>query len=79
MQNMYSVEVHFLLVCPLYNNLEKKLFPTQWQTNLVCQLSFYNIMSDKNKRNIVQLSKYLYKAFELRNMYIQPDPIQSRL
>ena len=39
----------------------------------------YNIMSDKNKRNNVQLSKYLYKAFELRKMAIQPDPIQSRI
>ena len=58
-------EMHFLLVCPLYNTLRTELFPAQWQTNCVCQRSFYNIMSDKNKRNIVQLSKYLY-AFELR-------------
>jgi len=25
-------EMHFLLVCPLYNNLPKELFKTQWQT-----------------------------------------------
>jgi len=72
-------EMHFLLVCPLYNTLRKELFPTQWQTNFVCQRSFYNIMSDKNKCNIVQLSKYLYKTFELRKMNTQLDLLQSRL
>ena len=70
-------EIHFLLVCPLYSNLRKELFATQWQTNFVCQRSFYNI--NKNKRNMGQLSKYIYKAIELRTMHIQPDPIQSRL
>ena len=72
-------DMHFLLVCPLYNNLRKDLFPTQWQTHYVCPRSCYDILSNKIERNIIQLSKYLYEAFELRNMYTQSDPMQSRL
>ena len=43
-------EMHSLRVYPPYYTLREELFPTQWQTNDVCQRAFYNNMSDKNKR-----------------------------
>jgi len=61
LEHVYMTTSNNLFV--LYTTI-LELFPTQWQTNFVCERSFYNIMSDQNKRNIVKLSKYLYKAFE---------------
>ena len=53
----------------------KGIIPASVANKLVVSTVIFNIMSDKNERNIVQLSKYMNKAYELRKMHIEFDPI----
>ena len=64
--NMVENEHHFLLVCPKYANLRK-----QYLTNYYCRWpsveKFKNLMSSKSQHNLINLSKYVYFASELRS------------
>ena len=69
--NIYSIEdeLHMLLLCPLYSNLRTEFFLQRWLCRHICNPLFYDIMSTKNNNEIVRLSKFIYKAFLLRDTY----------
>ena len=69
--NIYSIEdeLHMLLLCPLYSNLRTEFFLQRWLCRHICNQSFYDIMSTKNNNENFRLSKFIYKAFLLRNKY----------
>ena len=64
--NMVENEYHFLLVCPKYANLRK-----EYLTNYYCRLPSFekikSLMSSKSQNNLINLSKYIYFASELRS------------
>jgi len=63
-------EMHFMFVCQLYNTLRVKYFKTHWLNSSVCTRLFYQVMSENDNSSIVCIAKYLYNAFELRNISI---------
>ena len=64
--HMVESEYHFLLVCPLYNDLRKKYFK-----NYFCRWPTLNkfdaLMSNSSKSKTLSLSKFLYFAMKLRD------------
>ena len=62
---MIENEYHFLLVCPLYRDIRKKYlkhYYCQWPTIN----KFENLMCNKSKRVILNVSKYVHFATKLR-------------
>ena len=64
--HMVESEYHFLLVCPLYNDLRKKYFK-----NYFCRWPTLNkfdaLMSNSSKSKTLSLSNFLYFAMKLRD------------
>ena len=64
--NTVENEYRLLLVCPKYANLRK-----EYLTNYYCRWpsleKFKNLMSSKSQNNLINLSKYIYFASELRS------------
>ena len=60
-------ERHFLLTCPLYEELRQIHFLECWKRTTICEQLFVNIMSDDNKKNILCVARFLKHAFDLRN------------
>ena len=71
-------EIHFLLICPLYNNLREPLLKLASTFNrsfafLTTINKFTYIMSNENTSMINVLANYIYKSMTLRqNMLLQP-------
>ena len=64
--NAIEDEYHFLLVCQKYKHLRRqylKPYYCHWPT----QHKFIIIMSNNSSNSLVNLSKYIYFAFELRS------------
>jgi hypothetical protein len=59
-------EYHFLLVCPNYYEL-RRLFLKPYYCRWPTIQKFETIMSSKIKKDVLNLSKYLYYAFKQRN------------
>ena len=66
--NVYTVEdeLHMLLVCPLYCDLRLEFFPQCLLNRPICTQLFYSIMSTADDKHIYRLSKFIYRAFLLR-------------
>ena len=66
-RNVYTVEdeLHFFMLCPLYNDLRKLYFKPAWNTN-ICPQMFYSIMKTTNTQCLFSVAKFLLSAFELR-------------
>ena len=62
-------EHHFLLICPLYENLRYKYIPQHFTHN-INHYSFINLMSTENAETIRNLAMYIYFAFKLRNDFL---------
>ena len=64
--NIIENEYHFLLVCPLYREIRKehlKPYFQRWPT-----LNKFDIlMQSANKKDIINLAKYIFNANEIRN------------
>lgn len=63
--NTIESEYHFLLVCPLYLNLRRQYFKPyfcRWPT----LNKFDNLMASTNRNTVINLSKYIYFANNLR-------------
>ena len=64
--NVIENEFHFLLACPLYNDLRRKYFKPyfcRWPT----LHKFDRLMTSTKKTEILNISKYIFFAFKLRN------------
>ena len=61
-------EYHFVLVCPLYRDIR-----TQYLTSFYCSWptlnKFKTLLSKQNKKVTTNLSKYIYHAMNLRNLF----------
>jgi hypothetical protein len=65
--NVIENEFHFLLICPNYYNLRKqylKPYFCRWPTIKKFEL----LMTSRNPKEIINLSKYLYFAFQKREL-----------
>ena len=60
-------EKHFLLTCPLYEELRQTHFLECWKSGINCEQLFVNIMSDVNKNNILCVARFLKHAFDLKS------------
>ena len=72
-RNTYIIEdeLHFVLICPLYDNLRKRYFPQHWNNNLPTKHLFNTIMQCQNKTLFHILARYLKWAFEERQSYLK--------
>ena len=66
-RNIYTIddELHFFMLCPMYNDLRNQYFKPSWKLN-ICPQKFYSIMKTKDKQSLFSISKYLVSALELR-------------
>ena len=63
---MIEDEYHFLLTCPLYNDLRTKYF-SRYFCHWPNMTKFKLLMSSKSKYTLLKLSKYIYFAQKRRN------------
>lgn len=64
--NSIENEYHFLLICPLYTDLRRnylKQYYCHWPT----LNKFDKLMTSNNKKEILNLSKFIYFATKLRD------------
>ena len=54
-------EIHHLLVCPNFAELRNRSIPDRFTTR-VNLISFLNLMSNKNKRIITNLARFIYQT-----------------
>ena len=63
--NVIEDECHFLLECPLYSHIRKKLIPKYyWQRSSM--LKAVQLLTSNNKKTIKGVAKYIYEAFLLQ-------------
>lgn len=62
-------EIHFLLVCPLYDDL-RTLYINNTLQQMPLYRKFSKLMSSTDQITIRQLAMYLYFAFQRRNEYM---------
>ncbi len=68
-KNCVEDEIHFVIECPLYDNLRNRhIVTTQALSSLE---NFINILSSKNQNILRNLAMFLDKAFEYRNTVLQ--------
>ena len=72
-RNVYVVEneVHFLLCCPLYDNLRNSYFRSEWLNSSPCEQIFVFIMCDKRQESLFLLYKNIVNSFALRTATIE--------
>jgi len=63
--NQPETEYHFILTCPIFKDI-RKLYLKPYYCRWPNINKFISPMNDKNKKNIINLSKYVYKAFNER-------------
>jgi len=64
--NVTENEYHFLMVCPLYNNLRKQYFKPyfcHWPT----KQKLITLLTSTNKITLLNVIKYIHNAFLLRS------------
>ena len=64
-KNIIENELHFLLVCPLYEDIRKQFIDTNYYTN-PCLTKFNALMSCGNEEVVKRTAMYLFYAFEKR-------------
>ena len=57
-------EYHFLLVCPLFNDLRTKYIPLKYR-NRVNSIKVLDLLSSKDKQVMLNLSKYIKESLKL--------------
>jgi hypothetical protein len=62
-------EFHFVLKCPVYNELRAELIPRYYYTRTSVK-KYITLMQTTNKNNTRKLATYYYKAFKLRDSLI---------
>ena len=71
-QNILVIEdeFHFIFQCSIYEDLRKEHFKKYWLKNRTLQC-LYSILSCDSELVVHKISKYLFKAFQLRNDILQ--------
>lgn len=64
-----ETEFHFIMECKLYVELRKELLPENLYKN-PCINNFINLMSSNNSVTLKQLTKFVYEAFIVREMFL---------
>ena len=54
-------ELHHLLVCPNFTELRNRFIPNRF-TVRINLINFFNLMSNKNKRTITNLARFIYQT-----------------
>ena len=62
-------EYHFVIVCPIYNEIRKK-YISNYYTRNPSVFKFINLMQEKRPCIIKKLSKFIFEAFKLRSALI---------
>lgn len=58
-------EYHFIITCPVYNDIRRKYIKTYYFTN-PSMYKFLSLMKTERKKELVNLAKFILEAFELR-------------
>ena len=60
-RNVYSAETeqHFLIICPLYDDLRQNYFKDSWLNSILCKRAFINIMVDNKHSSIFALARFM--------------------
>ena len=66
-RSVYTIEdeLHFFMLCPMYEDLRNQYFKPSWKTN-VCSQKIYSIMKTTDNQSLFCIAKFLVSAFELR-------------
>ena len=67
-------EYHFLLVCPLYDNLRKEHLSEDANSEPNFH-KFLKLMSGKDSKEMFKLCNFVYKAFKLRESVLKSSEI----
>jgi hypothetical protein len=63
-------EFHFILKCPVYNNLRKRYIkPYYWKKPSVFKL--LQLYSAQNIKDMCNLGKFIHLAIKIRDAYVQ--------
>ena len=59
-RNVYTIEdeLHFFMLCPMYDDLRNQYFKPSWKTN-VCSQNFYSIMKTTDNQSLFCIAKFL--------------------
>ena len=70
--NIYTIEdeFHFLLLCPLYDNLRADYLNDLCANNIMCLQFFYKLMSEYKNNSCFAISKCIVNAFIKRKEYL---------
>ncbi len=60
-------ECHFLLECPIYNELRKKYIPKYFIKN-PSMYKFTELMNNDNVKTVLKVAAFLYKATVLKKV-----------
>ena len=63
-------EYHFLLLCPLYDDVRQTLLHEQLENRIITLQLFYILLSDYNRKHVISIANYISKAFVIRNEYM---------
>ena len=66
--NRIEDEYHFVLVCPLYNNLRQMFLPLYVNDPSIDK--FNRLMSSQNESTMLNLSKYVHAAFKIHKHFM---------
>jgi hypothetical protein len=66
-QNVLEDELHFLLICPLYNDVRDEFIPNLTHPNFACMIKLLN---SKSSVTILNLCKYIYYSFNKRQVFM---------
>ena len=62
-------EIHFLLCCPILHDIRKEYIQSKYY-NIPCEFRFNALMSTQNKRTLLNLSIYVYKALKRLDLLV---------
>ena len=71
-------EYHFVFECPIYRSLRIQLIPRYYRER-PSMFKFISLLNTTNKKHIIALAKFVYKAFAERRLFISGNIIHRVL
>jgi hypothetical protein len=70
-RDIYTVEteIHFLLICPMYDQLRKQYFKTEWLNMIHNERTFVHIMSARSQQSVFSLARFIQKGLCLQQEF----------